>query len=127
MKIRVYYEDVDIGGVVYHSKYLNFCERARSELFFAHSKTPVWQGYHFVVKSLQASYHKPAFFGDVLEVKTTLQDITRAKVLLEQTIYKDNTKIFSMDIELVCMRGEKVAKIPPHFLELFAQLQSHKA
>ena len=36
MKMRVYYEDTDAGGVVYHSKYLNFCERARSELFFEH-------------------------------------------------------------------------------------------
>ena len=126
MKIRVYYEDVDIGGVVYHSKYLNFCERARSELFFARGKTPVWQDYHFVVRSLQASYHKPAFLGDLLEVKTTLKDLVGIKVLLNQTIYKDDVKIFCMDIELVCMRREKIAKIPPYFAELFAQLQSRK-
>ena len=125
MKIRIYYEDVDIGGVVYHSKYLNFCERARSDLFFAHGKTPVWEGYHFVVRRLQADYVKPAFFGDELEVKTVLNEMARARVLLDQSIYRGEEKIFAMDIELVCMKGERIAKIPPYFQELFAQFRSH--
>ncbi len=126
MKIRVYYEDVDIGGIVYHSKYLNFCERARSNLFFEHNKTPVWQGYHFVVRRLEANYLKPAFFGDELEVKTRLKGLSQAKVLLKQVIYKESAKIFAMNIELVCMRGERVAKIPPYFRELFVQVQNQK-
>ena len=124
MKIRVYYEDVDIGGVVYHSKYLNFCERARSDLFFTQGKTPVWNGYHFVVRKLQANFIKPAFFGDELEVVTMLKELARARVLLEQSIYRSEEKLFDMEIELVCMHGKKIAKIPPYFQELFAQIQS---
>ncbi|BAF69799.1 YbgC/FadM family acyl-CoA thioesterase [Nitratiruptor sp. SB155-2] len=119
MKIRVYYEDVDIGGVVYHSKYLNFCERARSELFFENRKSPVYKEYHFVVKELKASYLKPAFFGDLLEVKTQLQQTKGARIQLLQTVCKDEDPIFKIEIELVCMKGLKPAKIPHYFLEVF--------
>jgi len=52
VKIRVYYEDTDAGGVVYHSNYLNFCERARSELFFQKELSPVLQNGHFVARKL---------------------------------------------------------------------------
>ncbi len=96
MKIRVYYEDTDLGGVVYHSNYLNFCERARSDLFFSKGLSPVLEAGHFVVRSLQADYKKPAKFADVLEVKTVLVSLRSASFTLEQTIYRDDEKLFSM-------------------------------
>ncbi|BCD59986.1 MULTISPECIES: YbgC/FadM family acyl-CoA thioesterase [unclassified Nitratiruptor] len=119
MKIRVYYEDVDIGGIVYHSKYLNFCERARSELFFEKKKSPVYEEYHFVVKELRASYLKPAFFGDLLKVKTKLLQTKGARIKLLQNVYKEEDIVFAMEIELVCMKGLKPSKIPSYFLEAF--------
>ena len=100
MKIRVYYEDTDLGGVVYHSNYLNFCERARSELFFSKGQSPVLEEGHFVAKSLEADFIKPALFADVLEVKTELLSLKHASFTLQQTIYRDEEKLFSMKIKL---------------------------
>ncbi|BCD62498.1 acyl-CoA thioester hydrolase [Nitratiruptor sp. YY08-26] len=124
MKIRIYYEDVDIGGIVYHTKYINFCERARSEIFFAQGKLPVFEEYHFVVKNLQANFLQPAYFGEEIEVKTQLRQMKRTSLILVQQIYRNQELLFSMDITLVCLKKDKIAKIPPYFLEVFASLQS---
>ena len=100
MKIRVYYEDTDVGGVVYHANYLNFCERARSEMFFTKGKNPILESGHFVASSLEANYVKPAFFADILEVKTELVSLKYASFTLKQTIYRGEEKIFEMKIKL---------------------------
>ncbi len=106
MKIRVYYEDTDLGGVVYHANYLNFCERARSELFFSKGRTPVLEGGHFVARSLEADYIKPALFADILEVKTELVSLKFASFTLRQTIYRGEEKIFEMKIKLAYLTHE---------------------
>ena len=72
VKIRVYYEDTDAGGVVYHANYLKFCERARSELFFERGLSPAIDGGHFVVSQIEASFHSPAKLGDTLIVKNSI-------------------------------------------------------
>ena len=100
MKIRVYYEDTDTGGVVYHSVYLNFCERARSEAFFARGLHPVLESGHFVARKLEAEYFASAKLGDMLEIKTELLEMRRASFRLRQNIYKDEKKIFEMSITL---------------------------
>jgi len=122
MEIRVYYEDVDIGGVVYHSRYLNYCERARSELFFTAGKLPVWNGYHFIVKEITARYIGSLRFGDLARVETELADLKRASLTLCQKIYKEEKPLFEMVVELVCLKDRRVAKIPDYFLELLVQI-----
>ena len=124
MEVRVYYEDIDIGGIVYHSKYLNFCERARSEIFFARGLSPKLGEYHFVVKSLEAHYHKPAFLGDILKVETKLLDIKGAVVRLHQQVKKEQTLCFEMEIALVCMRGFRPVRPPREFAEVFQSVQN---
>ena len=101
MQIRVYYEDTDMGGVVYHSNYLNFCERARSEAFFKQGLSPVIENGHFVVKDLEAKYLLSSKLGDLLEVKSELIEMKSASFKLLQTIYKDDKKVFSMTLRLV--------------------------
>ncbi|WP_324172893.1 YbgC/FadM family acyl-CoA thioesterase [Sulfurimonas sp.] len=100
MLIRVYYEDTDTGGVVYHSNYLNFCERARSEAFFKIGMTPQLENGHFVAKKLTAQYYKSAKLGDVLEVQNKLMKMKAASFVIQQTIYKNSEKIFDLDITL---------------------------
>ncbi len=121
MKIRVYYEDTDVGGIVYHSNYLNFCERARSQLFFDAGRSPILEGGHFVAKHIQADYLKSAKFGDILEVKTSLLQIKNASFSLLQQIFREEEKVFEMKIDLVYLNFEgNMAKIPPQekaFLE----------
>jgi len=114
MTIRVYYEDTDVGGVVYHSNYLNFCERARSQLFFDAGRSPILSGGHFVAKHIEADYLKSAKFGELLEVKTTLIQIKNASFSLLQQIFRDDEKVFEMKIDLVYLDFEgNMAKIPP--------------
>lgn len=100
MRIRVYYEDTDAGGVVYHSNYLNFCERARSELFFRNGLSPVLQSGHFVARKLEADYISSAKLGDELEVKTELMEMRAASFVLLQAIFRKEKKIFELKITL---------------------------
>lgn len=106
MQIRVYYEDTDVGGVVYHSNYLNFCERARSQIFFDAGRSPITAGGHFVAKSIKADYLKSAKFADLLEVKTVLKSMKNASFTLLQSVYRDEEKLFVMEIQLVHLSHE---------------------
>ena len=113
MQIRIYYEDTDVGGVVYHSNYLNFCERARSQLFFDAGRSPILAGGHFVAKHIEADSIKSAKFGDLLEVKTTLIQIKNASFSLLQQVFREDEKVFEMKIDLVYIDFEgKMVKIP---------------
>ncbi len=100
MQIRVYYEDTDTGGVVYHSNYLNFCERARSDAFFKLGKLPVLDTGHFVARKLTAEYFISAKLGDILEVKTELIEMRAASFKLRQCIYRGEEKLFELEILL---------------------------
>lgn len=122
MIIRVYYEDTDVGGVVYHSNYLNFCERARSQLFFDAGRSPILSGGHFVAKRIEADYIKSAKFGDLLEVKTSLIEIKNVSFRLLQEIFRENEKVFEMHIDLVYIDfAGKMAKIPQEEKEFLSQ------
>lgn len=113
MQIRVYYEDTDVGGVVYHSNYLNFCERARSQLFFDAGRSPILDSGHFVAKHIDADYLKSAKFGDVIDVKTTLVALKNASFSLLQEIFRGEEKLFEMTIVLVYIDFEgSMSKIP---------------
>lgn len=92
--IRVYYEDTDSGGVVYHSNYLNFMERARTEwlrlLRLEQDDIINKYGIIFVVRSLSIDYLKPALFNDALLVKSTIQKLTKASIIFQQTIIRES-------------------------------------
>jgi len=99
MKVKIYYKHTDLGGIVYHSNYIDFCEMARSELFFKRGKSPVIGGCHFAVKSLKCNFLAPAYLGDELEVKTEVRKIRSASVELFHKIVKDkNNKIFKVKL-----------------------------
>ena len=129
MQIRIYYEDTDCGGIVYHTNYLKYCERARSEEFFKAKITPLQDNIGFVVKEMQIHFHHPAKLGDLLEVQTQILEQKSASVNLLQTIYLANpkipTKIFSATITLVCMdsQSQKITRIPLWAQEVFNTLQ----
>ena len=123
MKTRVYYEDTDAGGIVYHSNYLNFCERARSDAFFKIGKLPFLETGHFVAKKIIANYLLSAKLGDLLEIKTELIDMRAASFILNQTIFKDEKKIFNMQITLAYISFDgKPQKIDDSIKELIVSL-----
>ena len=128
MRYRIYYEDTDCGGVVYHSNYLKFCERARSEIFFQKDKLPFNAKGSFVVHSLNAQYLLPLRLGDVIEIKTILKEQRRSSILLRQEIFcvmsadkKNNeSKVFAMDVRLAFIDSQthRAIKIPLELLEI---------
>ena len=123
MQIRVYYEDTDTGGVVYHSNYLNFCERARSEVFFKKGMTPVLESGHFVARKVNADFYTSAKLGDLLEIKSELLEMKAASFSLKQTIFRDDVKIFELEILLVYITFEgKVQKLDAKSKELVLSL-----
>ncbi|HEX5670007.1 MAG TPA: YbgC/FadM family acyl-CoA thioesterase [Sulfuricurvum sp.] len=123
MTIRIYYEDTDVGGVVYHSNYLNFCERARSQLFFDAGRSPILESGHFVAKHIDADYLKSAKFGDIVDVRTTLVELKNASFSLLQQIFRGEEKLFEMTIQLVFLSFEgSMSKIPNSEKEFLTSL-----
>jgi len=99
LPIRVYYEDTDAGGVVYHSNYINFFERARTEwlrqLGYELDQLADEQLLIFVVRSLNCDYLRPAVFNDELFVSAEIKELGRTSIIFEQKVmraYKDTDK-----------------------------------
>lgn len=116
MKIRIYYEDTDAGGIVYHTNYIKFCERARSEAFFKAGLNFTKESGYFVVSSLEAKFIASAVLGDEVFVRTKILELKKASLVLEQEIYKfddENAEklLFRATITLAFMKEEKLAKI----------------
>ncbi len=111
MTIRVYYEDTDLGGVVYHANYLKFCERDRSEKFFNYGVTPHLEGGEFVAVSLEADFKAPASLGDLLEVQTDILSMNRSVLQLHQRVYKEDTLLFDMTIKLGFIKAGRLARM----------------
>ena len=111
MQIRVYYDDTDAGGIVYHANYLKFCERARSELFFEHGKTLSIDGAHFVVRHIDADFLKSAKLGDMVEVKHEILEIKNTSLRLLQHVWLDDIKIFEMKSLMVFAKNGKPCKM----------------
>ena len=118
MQVRVYYEDTDIGGIVYHANYLKFCERARSELFFKQGLNPGSTNDGFVVRKMELDFLATSTLGDILDVKTTALEIKKTSISLLQEIYKEDTKVFSAKILLVYINNGKISKIPSHYMKV---------
>jgi len=120
MKIRVYYEDTDAGGITYHTRYINFCERARSEIFFSHDMMPGEGSQNgFVVRDLKASFLATSTLGDMLEVTSKIVTQKSSSIVLNQEIFKGEKKIFSMQAVLVFMAGGRPRRIPERFKKIF--------
>lgn len=116
---RIYYEDTDAGGVVYYPNYFKFAERARTELLreagFTNSTLREEAGIIYVVRHLEASYHKPAHLEDELEMRTVMTDLGRSSFIMKQSLYKSRILIFETRVTLVCVGVDtlKPVKLPP--------------
>ena len=108
--VRVYYEDTDSGGVVYHSNYLNFMERARTEwlraLGFEQDRLRREYALLFAVHSMQLSYRRPARFNDALLIKSRLQKASGASMQFEQNIYRGTELLCEASVRIACLDAE---------------------
>lgn len=128
MKIRIYYEDTDVGGIVYHANYIKFCERARSECFFKENLAPFTKDGFFVVSQINAKYISPAKFGDTIEITTKVKECKKASCIIEHKIYKIasikecslNEILFEAQIKLAFVNNEKPSKIPENIFNFIS-------
>jgi len=108
--VRVYFQDTDAGGVVYHANYVNFMERARTEWLrsFGYSNAAMMKelGVMFVVRSLTVDYLKPAALDDLLTLTTQIKDLGRSRVTLLQTASREDELLTEGEVHLVCVGAE---------------------
>ena len=120
MKIRVYYEDTDLGGIVYHTNYIKYCERARSEVFFQQNMSPtLGEDSGFVVRNINANFEATSTLGDMLTVTTKVLTLKNSSIVLLQEVWRDELKLFSMEVVLVYIDQGKPSRIPKVFKEIF--------
>ena len=109
LELRVYYEDTDAGGVVYHARYLAFAERARTEALRAlgvpHEALVRNEGLIFVVRRIKMDYLRPARLDDLLTVVTEPIEIGAATAALRQDFTVGGQAVAKMDVQLACVRG----------------------
>lgn len=120
--VRIYYEDTDCGGIVYHTNYIKYCERARSEIFFSAGILPNTERIGLVVRKLNADFLDSAKLGDLLVVKTRIVKLGQTSLTLNQEIYHadKSTKIFQCEVKLACIdiKHKKIVKIPNDILAI---------
>lgn len=126
--VRVYYEDTDGGGVVYHANYLRFMERARTEwlrsLGFVQSELRDEMGVLFVVREARIKYLRPAVFDDALQVVSRLGHVGRSRMQFEQIICRNDETLTEGHVEVVCVDAEKFRPValPTAILEKLTEL-----
>jgi acyl-CoA thioester hydrolase len=105
--VRVYYEDTDIGGVVYHANYVKYLERARTEwlraLGFEQTALAAVHGVVFVVRSISLDYLKPARFDDMLEVTVELRETGASRIAMQQLIRRGAEALVAAQVEVACV------------------------
>ena len=116
-EIKVYYEDTDAGGVVYYSNYLNFLERARTEMInslgLSNKKLLEKHKTLIIVKSCNIEYIKPAKLEYKLQIYSSIQSFNKASFVMTQNIKKDDYFIVKAKLKLVTVNQEgKPIKIP---------------
>jgi len=113
--VRIFYEDTDAGGVVYHSNYLKFCERARTEwlrhLNVGRERLQNDFGLMFVVRRATIDWRRPSRLDDLLMVETRILGIGKVRMTLRQTIHRDETLIAAVDIEVVAVGVQNFAPV----------------
>lgn len=114
--IRVYYEDTDMAGIVYHANYLRYIERARSDWVREIGIDQLAMkdaGVVFAVRRVAADYLQPARFDDALEVETTLIHLTPARMVMRQKVRRGDDMLFAADVTIACIGpGGKPTRVP---------------
>ncbi|MBB5049207.1 acyl-CoA thioester hydrolase [Rhodopseudomonas rhenobacensis] len=121
MQVRVYYEDTDFSGIVYHANYLRFMERGRtnylrllgaeqSALFAeAQSEAP---GFAFVVRAMQLDFLKPAKMDDVLEIVTRPLEVRGASITMHQQVKRGDDVLIEAKVKVAFVAGGRARPIP---------------
>jgi acyl-CoA thioester hydrolase len=121
MPVRVYYEDTDFSGVVYHASYLRFMERGRTNYLrligaehvalFAAAQNEA-PGFAFVVRSMQIEFRTPARMDDLLTVVTAPEEVKGASIRLRQQVMRGEAVLVEAQVRVACVSGGRARPIP---------------
>ena len=112
--VRVYYEDTDMGGIVYHANYLRFIERARSDWVrnLGNDQNAMRDaGLIWVVRRMEADYLAPAKFDEELLIETEVKKVTPARLTMSQQVFRGETELFRAEVTVVCVNAATGAPI----------------
>ncbi|UWR23377.1 tol-pal system-associated acyl-CoA thioesterase [Sulfitobacter sp. S190] len=123
-RIRVYYEDTDMAGIVYYANYLRYIERARSDWVRDVGIDQLAMkeaGVVFAVRRVEVDYILPARFDDVLEVRTDLESLGPARMVMAQQVWRETTLLLEAKVTVVCIgAGGRPTRLPAELCRLRA-------
>jgi acyl-CoA thioester hydrolase len=122
LPIRIYYEDTDFSGVVYHASYLRFLERGRTEYIRALnlSQGELFEtGAAFMVRSMMIDYLRPAKIDDILNIETKPLEAKGASLLLEQKIYREQELLILAKVKIAYVIHNKPNRLPEELRRIF--------
>ena len=127
--VRVYYEDTDAGGFVYHANYLRFAERARTEMLrglgMQQSRLAAEDGVLLVMRRCIADFLSPARLDDQLVVASRLLDVRGASVDVEQNVTRGGFDLMRLRVELACMSNGRAARLPARVRAALAEFSGN--
>ena len=133
MQVRVFYEDTDFTGIVYHANYLRFMERGRTnylrllgaghrELFEETEKEA--PGFHFVVRHMDIDFLKPARMDDVLEIVTAAEEVRGASITMHQKVMRGGELLIEARVQVAFVSQGRAQRIPKPLREAMSADQA---
>ena len=124
-QVRVFYEDTDFSGYVYHANYLKYCERARSDylrVIGVDQNAMFAEGQAFVVRKMECEFLRPAKFEDMLDVETRLIEMSGARFELAQIVKRGTEEIFSARVTVAIIGPSgRPQRIPSELAQKFSR------
>jgi len=123
-KIRVYIEDTDAGGIVYHANHIRFMERTRTEWLRASGIDHYWhqKDYNFVVHKIALKYMRPIMMDDMITVTASVLSCKASSFVLQQNIYRGEIMLASGEVELASLNTEmRPRRLPDEIRNLILQ------
>ncbi|BBU62250.1 tol-pal system-associated acyl-CoA thioesterase [Methylosinus sp. C49] len=125
LAVRVYYEDTDFSGLVYHASYLRFMERGRTELLRdlglgQRELLEAQGGLFFVVRAMTIDFRKPAQMDDLLTVATTVREVSGASFDLDQRVMRGEETLVSAQVRIAAVENGRPRRLPAEVREKFA-------
>jgi acyl-CoA thioester hydrolase len=126
LPVRVYWEDTDASGLVYHTSYVRFMERGRTELLrsLGLDQRPLLEGAagaptFFVVRAMQLDFMRPAVMDDLLSVETRVLELGGASLTLDQRVLRGEEKLVTATVKVVCVESGRAKRLPSDVRDRF--------
>lgn len=123
--VRIYFQDTDAGGIVYHSNYLDYAERARSEFLYdlgLSNGALIEKGVAFVLRRVEIDYKAPARLDDLLTIETSVLQIKNASMMMRQVVSKEGKELVVLTLQLAFVNPKTLTpvRLPADLKDLFS-------